>query len=56
MTEKDYELVAQAFYRVKKDELKPEFVFGALVRELQVEFSTEDPHFDRKKFVAMCHK
>ncbi len=62
MTEKDYALVARAFNRVKKDmrvkkeNLTPENLFRALVQELELDFSLENPCFDRKSFVEMCNQ
>ncbi len=62
MTKKDHQMVARAFnrvkkgMRVKKENLTLENLFRALVQELELDFSLENPCFDRINFVEMCNQ
>ena len=50
MTEKDYNLIAEAIYEVDISQAATEIVAEALAVRLR----TDNPRFDREKFIKAC--
>ena len=56
MAKKDYKLISDVIKKHYSDRYADEgaFIIGELARELATAFQSDNPRFDREKFLAAC--